>query len=151
MYDLGGESGGGGGNDGRPPRRRGTKLAPELDRRLAGDEDVGNIIGWWHDTWRETTRMHIDFSAGSKAAVEALQPRNFSDNEIICFMISMLSGCCGDEYDDGRAIYLRSIWPKLGFDDAKMLDPAYAREAMGKYIDRLIAARATLHAQRSSH
>jgi hypothetical protein len=119
----------------------------ELDRRLASDEDLGDIVVWWHDTWRGTTRTHIDFSAGSEAAIEALQPENFSDNEVMCFMISMLIGCCGDEYDDGRAIYLRSVWPKLGLD-AKMLEPAHAREAMRKYMRWLIAARAALHAQR---
>ena len=37
------ESGGGGGG-GRQPRRRGTSLAAELDRRLAGDEYLGDII-----------------------------------------------------------------------------------------------------------
>jgi hypothetical protein len=140
---------GGGGGDGRPRRRRGTKLAPELNRRLAGDEDLCNIIRWWHNAWRETTRMHIKFTAGSEAAVEALQPRNFSDNELACFVtaisiIVITSGCCGDKHDDGRAIYLRS---KLGLN-AKMLDPAYVRKVMREYVGKLIAARAELRAGR---
>ena len=47
MLDMIGSSGG----DGRP-WRRGTRLAPELDRRLAGDEPLDEIICWWDDSWR---------------------------------------------------------------------------------------------------
>jgi hypothetical protein len=127
MYD---KDGGGGGDGRRPPRRRrGTKLALELDRRLASHEDLGDIIEWWDDTWHGTTRLHIEFSAGSEETVEDLEPRKFSDNEFMCFMISMLSGCSIDDRDTA----LHWLWPMLGLDAAKTTDPAYAREAMLKH------------------
>jgi hypothetical protein len=39
------------GGDGRP-WRRGTSLAAELDRKLAGDEPLTDVVVWWHDSWR---------------------------------------------------------------------------------------------------
>jgi hypothetical protein len=66
-----------GGDDGRP-RRRGTSLAPELDRRLAGDEPLDEIIRWWHDSWRAAVRLRKVFPHGD----EHVQPKNFSDNEL---------------------------------------------------------------------
>jgi hypothetical protein len=111
---------GGGGGGGKQPRRHGTKLAPELNRRLASDEDLCNIIRWWHHAWRETTRMHIKFTAGSEAAVEALQPRNFSDNELACFVTAITMSVITSGYKQGLNV--------------KMLDPAYVQQIMKKYV-----------------
>jgi hypothetical protein len=142
MYVEGGNGSGGGG---RPERRKGTRLAPELDRRLAGDEPLDKAIEWWHDEWRGATRMHIAFAFGNEAIVDGFQPVNFSDNEFAVFMIATLSGCGVDD----RAAQLHWLWPMAGLDAAKMTDATYAREAMGKYIDQLIAARTELRRSRN--
>jgi hypothetical protein len=143
MYDEGIEGGGGGGR--RPERRKGTRLAPELDRRLAGDEPLDAIIGWWDDKWHSATRMLLMFAAtsGNESVIEEFQPGNFSDTEYAVFLISLLSGCSVDD----RATQLHWFWPKVGLDAAKMTDPAYAQGAMGRFIDRLLAARAELQQQ----
>jgi hypothetical protein len=78
---------GGAGGDGRP-WRRGTKLAAELDRRLAGAEDLCDVIFWWHDAWRAAVRLAL-----KSRDTEDIQPWNFSDNELACFVIAMTSGC----------------------------------------------------------
>jgi hypothetical protein len=38
---------GNGGGGGLPERRRGTRLAPELDAKLAGNEPLNTVIDWW--------------------------------------------------------------------------------------------------------
>jgi len=48
MYvGYGNDGGGGGGFWQERRRRRGTRLPPELDHRLAGDEPLETIIHWW--------------------------------------------------------------------------------------------------------
>jgi hypothetical protein len=103
MYETIGS--GGGGDDGRP-RRRGTSLAPELDRRLAGDEPLEEAIFWWHDSWRASVRLRKVLPHGD----ENVQPRNFSDNELACFVIAVTSGCGSevDETDEDKATSIRT-------------------------------------------
>jgi hypothetical protein len=72
MYDT--IEGGGGGQ----PRRRGTRLAPELDRRLAGDEFLGDIIGWWSDTWRASAELYMTFTYGDEAIRVAFSRTTFT-------------------------------------------------------------------------
>jgi hypothetical protein len=144
MYVEGGNTGGGGGR--RLPERRGTRLALELDRRLASDEPLDKVIGWWHDAWRSALHLFVMFAAasGNEALVAEFQPENFSDNEYAVFIVSMLSGCGVDD----RATALHWFWPKVGLDAAKVTEPAYAQGAMGRFLDRLLAARAELKQQR---
>jgi hypothetical protein len=150
MYDDMIEGGGGGG--GLPPRR-GTRLAAELDRRLAGNEPLDKIICWWDDSWRAAIRLREIFPHGD----ENVQPRNFSDNERACFVIVITSGCGGeaDETDEDKATRihtakqlagLQRLWIKLGFEGAKMVDPAYAEAVRDKYWTTLENARTALQA-----
>ena len=140
MYETIGSGGGGG--DGRP-RRRGTRLAPELDRRLAGDEPLDDIIDWWTDSWRAAIRLRKIFPHGD----EHVQPKNFSDNEFAAFMASMLCGC-GYEAENGNAnkvTDLRWFWSNTGIDGAKVAaDADYAWQLMEEWIERLERARAVL-------
>jgi hypothetical protein len=124
-----------GGGDGRP-WRRGTRLAPELDRRLAGDEPLDEIIGWWNDSWRAAIRLRKVFPHGD----ENVQPKNFSDNELAAFVINITSGCGIDD----RGATLHWLWPMLGFDGARMSDAAYAETVRDKYWTQLENARAAL-------
>ena len=140
MLDMIGSSGG----DGRP-WRRGTRLAPELDRRLAGDEPLDEIICWWDDSWRTAIRLRKVLPHG----YEDIQPRNFSDNELACFIIAITSGCDSSEADETTRIRtanqlagLQRLWTKLGFEGAKMVDPAYAKAVRDKYWTTLENARA---------
>jgi hypothetical protein len=137
MYVGEGNSGGG-----RPERPRGTRFAAELDRRLASDEPLHAIIDWWNDERRRVFDTLLTFASasGDVSLVEEFQPGNFSDNEHSVFLICILSGCSADD----RATQLHWFWPKIGLDAAKMTDPAYAHEAMGRFIDRLLAARVEL-------
>jgi hypothetical protein len=139
---------GGGDGDGRP-WRRGTRLAPELDRRLAGDEDLCDIIDWWHDSWRANLRLRKVDPQGDYH----VQPKNFSDNELACFVIAVTSGCGSepDQTEEDKATSLRTanqlaevqwLCAKLGFEAAKMVDPAYAYAARDKYWTTLENARA---------
>jgi len=143
---------GSGGGDGQP-RRRGTRLATELDRRLAGDEFLGDVIDWWSNTWRASGELYMTFAYGDEAirpSVFSDHLANFSDNEFTCFMISTLSGCCGGDGDDGRVAKLDFLWPMAGLDGAKMTDTAYARQVMLKFITKLEAARTELRRNNSA-
>jgi hypothetical protein len=64
------------GDHGRPWRRRGTSLAAELDRKLAGDEYLGDVISWWHDSWRATAGLYVKFVQGE----DDFRPGRFSDH-----------------------------------------------------------------------
>ena len=133
-----------GGGDGRP-WRRGTRLAPELDRRLAGDEPLEEAIFWWHDSWRAAVRLRKVFPHGD----EHVQPKNFSDNELAAFVIAVTSGCGSEAGDDNTAAANKlaksqRLWTQLGFEAAKMVDPAYAGAVRDKYWTTLENARATL-------
>ena len=143
MYDDMIEGGGGGG--GGRPWRRGTRLAPELDRRLAGDEPLDEVIIWWHDSWRAALRRRKVDPDGDYHA----QPRNFSDNELACFVIAITSGCGSEADEDGTAQHtanqlaeLQPLWTSLGFEGARMVDPAYAKAVRDKYWTTLENARA---------
>src|SRR6516225_4943672 len=94
---------------GEPPRRRGTKLAPELDRRLGTNEDLVDVIEWWHEAWRAALRLSLTFHR-----TEDCQPKNFSDNELAVFVLVMTSGCG----IDNRGTELHWLWSMLGFDCA---------------------------------
>jgi hypothetical protein len=63
MHGIIGSGGGGGGL----PERRGTRLASELDARLSGDEPLGDIIGWWNDSWRARAGLYMMFSHGDES------------------------------------------------------------------------------------
>jgi hypothetical protein len=117
---------------GEPPRRRGTKLAPELDRRLGTNEDLVDVIEWWHEAWRAALRLSLTFHR-----TEDCQPKNFSDNELAVFVLVMTSGCG----IDNRGTELHWLWSMLGFDCAKMSDPGYAETVQDKYWTRLEAFR----------
>ena len=80
--------------------------------------------------------------------VFSYHPSNFSDNEFAAHMVSVLSGCCCIDDDDGRVAKLDFLWPMLGLDSAKMTDPAYAQEVALKFIAKLGAARVELRNQR---
>jgi hypothetical protein len=131
-----------GGDDGRP-WRRGTRLAPELDRRLAGDEPLDDIIDWWHESWRAALRLRKIFPHGDKD----VQPKNFSDHEFAAFMASMLCGC-SCEVERGNAnkvVDLQWLWSNTGIDGAKVAaDADYAWQLMEEFIERLERARAVL-------
>jgi hypothetical protein len=122
-------------------------LAPELDRRLASDEFLGDIIEWWSDTWRAKAGLYMTFAYGD----EAIHPSNFadhlgnfSDNELAVYIIAVISGC-GSCCDDNRVAELRSFGPsKLGLDSEKLTDDAYVKQVMAKYINKLEAARTEL-------
>jgi hypothetical protein len=124
-----GGGGSGGGDDGRPPRR-GTRLAPELDRRLVSDEPLDEIIGWWNNS-----------AAGF--GNEAIHLHNFSDNELAVHVISLVSGC-GDDNADNRIANLDFLWPHLGLDGAKLADPAYVEQVILEFIAKLETARTEL-------
>jgi hypothetical protein len=36
-----------------PTSHRGSPFAAELDRRLAGDEPLTNVVAWWRTSYRE--------------------------------------------------------------------------------------------------
>ena len=114
--------------------RCGTRLAAELDRRLAGDEPLDEIIEWWDDAWRAAIRLRKVFPHGD----ENVQPRNFSDNELAVFVIAITSGCGIDD----RGATLHWLWSMLGFDSARMSDAAYAETVRDKYWTQLENARA---------
>jgi hypothetical protein len=142
MYEVIG--GGDDRGDGRP-WPRGTRLAPELDRRLAGDEPLDEIICWWDDSWRTAIRLRKVLPHG----YEDIQPRNFSDNELACFVIAITSGCGSEADEDGTAQHtanqlaeLQRLWTSLGFEGARMVDPAYAKAVRDKYWTTLENARA---------
>ena len=141
MYDDMIEGGGGGG--GGRPWPRGTKLADELDRRLAGDEPLDEVIDWWSNSWRAAIRLRKIFPHGDKD----VQPKNFSDHEFAAFMASMLCGC-GYEAENGNAnkvTDLRWFWSNTGIDGAKVAaDADYAWQLMEEWIERLERARAVL-------
>jgi hypothetical protein len=138
MYDDLIEGGGGG-----RPWPRGTKLADELDRRLAGDEPLTKVINWWTDSWSATVSLHKIFPYGDKD----IQPRNFSDHEFAAFMASMLCGCFY-EAENGNAkkvTDLRWLRSNTGIDGAKVAaDADYAWQLMEEWIERLERARAVL-------
>jgi hypothetical protein len=146
MYGTLGSGGGGGGGE---PRRRGTSLAAELDRRLAGDEFLGDVIDWWSNTWRARAELYMKFTHGD----EAIRPdvfsdhlANFSNNEFAVYMISVISGCGSDNLDN-RIAELYTLAPMLGLDSAKLADDAYVREIARKFIAKLEAARTELRNQ----
>jgi hypothetical protein len=112
MYVESGNGGGGGG--GHLPERRGTRFAPELDRRLAGNEPLSAVLNWWDDEWRAAMRVQVEFSSSMKdPGIKALRPENFSDNEWLAFTFSALNSCyCGADPSE----YSESYWPMLGID-----------------------------------
>jgi hypothetical protein len=136
------------GGDGRPWRRRGTSLAPELDRKLAGDEPLDEVIGWWISSWRAATGLYIKFVQGKEDIHPGRfsdHPSNFSDNEFAVFMVSVLSDGCGTVNSDNRIADLHALGPSLlELDTAKLGDDAYVGQGMRKYLERLIEARAAL-------
>jgi hypothetical protein len=90
--------------------------------------------------------MPLVFATASRdeSLIEEFQPGNLSDNEYSVFVLFMLSGCGIDD----RATALHWLWPKVGLDAARVAaDPAYVQGAMGRFIDRLLAARAELQQQ----
>jgi hypothetical protein len=107
MHGLFGSSGNGGG--GGLPERRGTRLASELDARLSGDAPLSDIIDWWSEEWGTAMGVQLEFSSTDEdPGIEALQPKNFSRNELMVFVISALNGC----YVDSReAAGMPSFWP----------------------------------------
>ena len=123
---------------GEPPRRRGTKLAPELDRRLGTNEDLVDVIEWWHEAWRAALRLSLTFRITGDC-----QPKNFSDNELAVHVISLVSGC-GDDNADNRIANLDFLWPHLGLDGAKLADPAYVEQVILEFIAKLETARTEL-------
>jgi hypothetical protein len=143
MYVEGSVGGGGG----RWPERRGTRLAPELDRKLAGDEPLNEVIHWWDEEWRAAVRLRRVLPHGD----ENVQPRNFSDNELAAFVIAITSGC-GSGPDGKNTIKqlaeLQWLWTKLGFEVVRMSDATYAEAVRDKYWTQLETARAELQQQR---
>ena len=127
------------------PWRRGTRLAAELDRRLAGDESLDNVVDWWTAEWCNRARLRVEFPDGGGDG--DVQPVNFSANEHTVFMISTLNGRYGA---DDKTVVIHSLWPMAEVDGARiMTDAAYARQVMKKYIERLVAARAELRRSRN--
>jgi hypothetical protein len=66
---------------------------PDLPRSstagLPGDEPLEEVIFWWDNSWRSALRLrkvdpHGDYH---------IQPKDFSDNELACFVIAITSGC----------------------------------------------------------
>ena len=65
------------------------------------------------------------------------------------FVIAVTSGCGSEAGDDNTAAAnqlaeVQWLWTKLGFEAAKMVDPAYAGAVRDKYWTTLENARATL-------
>jgi hypothetical protein len=131
MYDE--VIGGGGGGDGRP-WHRGTRLAAELDRRLAGDEPLDEVVIWWHDEWRAALRLRKVLSHG----YDDIHPKNFSANEFAAFVIAVTISC--DDNDRGATLHW--LWPVLGVDGTKMSDATYAETVRNKFWTQLENARA---------
>jgi hypothetical protein len=64
MYVSYGNNDGGGGGGGFLPERRGTRLAAELDRRLASDEPLYGIVDWCIEAWCARVRVYLAFPNG---------------------------------------------------------------------------------------
>jgi hypothetical protein len=146
MYDDF-ENGGGGGGGGGQPRKRGTSLAVELDRKLAGDEYLGDIIDWWDDSWRARARLYVKFVGGNENIRHGNfsdHPDNFSDNESAVHMVCVLSGC---GRDNNRIADLDFLWSRRGIDSAKLADDTYVSQLMQKFIAKLENARTELRNQ----
>jgi hypothetical protein len=123
------------GGSGEQPGRRGTSLAPELDRKLVGDEPLDEIIGWWS-------------SSAARFRKEITNLHDLSDNELAVHTIGLVSGC-GDDNADNRIANLDFLWPQLGLDGAKLADPAYVEQVILKFIAKLKAVRIELRTSRS--
>jgi hypothetical protein len=119
-------------------------LTIELDNRLGGDAPLSDIIDWWSEEWCTAMGVQLEMSGSDQApGIEALQPKNFSANELMVFILSMLNGC---SQDSSGIAGMRSFWPMVGIDGEKLddADPAYIRQIAEKYFARLKAARAEL-------
>jgi hypothetical protein len=132
LMGIGIDGGVGGYGVGDWPGRRGggTKLAAELDRRLAGDEPLIDIIGWWTEAWRAAAGLYLVSANGD----EGILSENFSANEHTVYILATVSGCD----DPDRVSELQSLWPQEGIDGARMLkDLAYVQQLVKDYLTAL--------------
>jgi hypothetical protein len=118
------------------PGRRGTSLAPELDRKLVGDEPLDEIVRWWS-------------SSAARFRNEIANLHDLSDNELAVHTIALVSGC-GDDNADNRIANLDFLWPQLGLDGAKLADSAYVEQVILKLIAKLEAVRIELRRSETS-
>ena len=44
--------------------RRGSPFAPELDRRLAGNEPLSSVVDWWHTEYHEWRKLQVRAASG---------------------------------------------------------------------------------------
>jgi hypothetical protein len=127
------------------PPRRGASLAAELDRRLAGDELLSDIVLWWSEAWRTAVSLS---AVSSPHGGESIRPENFSEsfskNEFTCYIISTISDFAYSDDDDDaddRIVKLQPFWSMVGLDGAKMADSAYVQQVMQIYMRLLMVAR----------